>query len=573
MNPSPPGPPPAPLPPPGTPARGGTARVVGALLVLPALAGLAVSYVWPSLWTVWASFQRLSPVGGASSPAGSANYSHVAGEAATATAYALSLGLRPLLAVVVVAPLLAFAAHHAGKAGRWVTRVAVSIPMAAVAPAAVAAGWRLTRVQAGELATAAGAQAFVASVVWLSTFGVACGLGVTLFLATQRRTPDRRGATWPAGIAAGVVAALATVAVSLQTFTYPMLLTGGGPAKATVTPALALYSVGFRYADFGVAAAASTLLGLGVGGLGIVAAVVLLASRMRIRVAPATRTADVPRSPGSASVVVGWIATAVGLVGVLAIAGYGLWPWLSNLGGSPDTGPSTANLFTNTWLPPLLSTVVGVGVAAVAGYGIGALRPLGRFSELLLLPFAPWLLVGTAPLAVARFDTARSMGLVNSFLGLVPPVWLVVPALFIFTLLAAGQAEQRQAMLSDGVPPSAATRRTLLPALPMLALVAGATWLWQSQDALWPLLVATDTTYYTGPVQAFVQLAQQTAGRGSTSLAGVLPIPILVIAIVALAALQLLHLDRLSIHVGRNHPNPPPHKIPLPEGTAATSNP
>lgn len=537
-------------PPPRT-SDGATRVVVGLLLVVPALLALLVSYVLPTLWTLTTSFQRLKAFSGApGEPVGTANYSAVAGETATAMSYALSLAIRPLLVVVVVAPLLALAAHHAGKAGRWVTRLAVTFPMVAVTPAALAAGWRLASMERNDLGTVAGAQAFVSGAVWLSTFGLACGVGVTLFLATLRRTDGPRP-TWPAGVAVGVVAALATLAVVLQSFTYPMVITGGGPKRVTETPVIGLYRAAFQYVDWGTAAASSTILGLCVGALGLVATAVVLATRMRVQVTPATRT---PGKATGTGVVVGWIATGVGLIAVLAVTGYGLWPWLSHIGGESHGGPSTGTLFVNTWLPPLVSTMVGVGLAAVAGFGIGALRPLGRFSELLLLPFAPWLLVGTAPLVVARFDAARTGDRLNSFLALVPPVWLVIPALFVFTLLAAGQSRLRKRMLADGVPPSQATRRVLLPALPMVVLVGAATWLWQSQDLLWQLVIATSKEWLTGPVQAITQLGQYAYQRDTISLGAALPIPVLVVAAVALAVLQLLHLDRLSIRIGRDRP-------------------
>ncbi|WP_433240030.1 carbohydrate ABC transporter permease [Streptosporangium sp. CA-135522] len=54
---------------------------------------------------------------------------------------------------------------------------------------------------------------------------------------------------------------------TLQLFDEPLVLTGGGPADATLTPILYLYQVGFRQFDFGYAAAIAWVVVLIIGGL------------------------------------------------------------------------------------------------------------------------------------------------------------------------------------------------------------------------------------------------------------------------------------------------------------------
>ena len=92
------------------------------------------------------------------------------------------------------------------------------------------------------------------------------------------------------------------------------------------------------------------------------------------------------------------------------------------------------------WLLPVLGAIVSVGTAFLAALGIGGLRPLGRHSEWLLLVFSPWLFVGVAPLSIAGFDNARHLGLLNHFIGLVPPVLLSVPSLLVLTLFCRTRA-------------------------------------------------------------------------------------------------------------------------------------
>jgi hypothetical protein len=205
----------------------------------------------------------------------------------------------------------------------------------------------------------------------------------------------------------------------------------------------------------------------------------------------------------------------------------------------------------NTWLPPLVSTVVGVGLALLAGFGIGALRPLGRWSELLLLPFAPWLFVGLGPVALAGYDHARAADQLNSFAGLIPPSWLAIPALVIFTLVFRGQ----RARWPDGpeqVPESTGSfvRAMLRPTWAMIALVGGGTLLMRAQDLSWSPLVAADAEHLTGPLLALQQLAELPAHEVSVGL--VLPAVSVLLLAVALGALQLFFLERVALRVGRS---------------------
>src|SRR5262249_6202438 len=151
------------------------------------------------------------------------------------------------------------------------------------------------------------------------------------------------------------------------------------------------------------------------------------------------------------------------------VTGLGLLPWLRWLYDGPPVPPAdpvdAGEVFVNTWGPPILSTVVGVGLALVAAIGIGALRPLGRASEWLLLPFAPWLLVGSGPLIVHTADSLGRSGALNTWLGLVPRTWVVIPALFVLTLLLRGQRARWDRQRASGQPASLA-RIFILPVLP-----------------------------------------------------------------------------------------------------------
>ncbi|MEE3921810.1 hypothetical protein V2I01_36660 [Micromonospora sp. BRA006-A] len=283
------------------------------------------------------------------------------------------------------------------------------------------------------------------------------------------------------------------------------------------------------------------LLGL----LGLAAAGLILATRLRIefdgwRDGPAAREAE--SHSGRRPLLVG--LTAAALVVVLGVTVWASLPWLRNLSsgtGRLPNGVETSTVFANTWVPPLMSTLVAVTVAALAGFGIGALRPLGRYSELLLVPFAPWLFVGVGPLAVAGYERTEELGQLGLFLGLVPPVWLSVPALFAFTLLFRGRHAR-----------AGGTGRTLLlPALPMLAVTALPTWLAHAQSPLWATLVSRGPDSLTAPVLVQTVAGNRFGAGGELPLGLILPLPMLVLFVLLFAALMVGYLERLAIRVGR----------------------
>jgi ABC-type sugar transport system permease subunit len=515
--------------------------VVGLVLALAALYVLLFSYVQPTISTVQTSTRAstfLQDEQGES--VGLQNYAEVAQDLAAATRFAQSLALGPLVAIVVVAPLLAFAVHHAGRPTRLGTRLALTIPMVCFAPTAMAAAWRLGLT--GEISDW---QASYRYIFGLSTFGLVCGLGVTLYLATLRRRKADRP-TWPAGIAVGAIAAIAVVAVVLQTFTYTIVLTGGGPDNQTVTPIYTIYTDAFRFFELGVATAAATQVGIGLGVLGIGIALVVILTRMRIEVDPKPDSAT--PSPNLAA----GIFAGVGLLAVLAVAAYGLLPWATRLTqASVEGAPPASTIAINTWVPSLISAAVSVGVAALTALGIGMLRPLGRFSELLLLPFAPWLLVGLGPLGPAAFVAAQERGVLNTFPGLIPPVFLSVPALFVLTVLFRGQELRWRELAASGKSQGSGFMRALAPALPMVGLVGLATWLVQAQSVWWPLLAASEQSLWTGPLWLVQQLGASAANPDAIPIGLPLPVTGLVIFAVVLGIAQVLYLDRLAIRIGR----------------------
>ncbi|MCK2216716.1 sugar ABC transporter permease [Actinomadura sp. ATCC 31491] len=549
-------------------------RSIGWLLALPALLGTLITLVLPTAQTIWLSFQS----GGAITAhvfAGTENYADLLGGSRfwQVLGFTASLVGLPLLVSVVVAPLLALALDRGGAWPRRAGRVVLALAIVTFSPVGVAAGWvRALRAGAAssgatssgplglspaDLADPATAPGAVRLIVAAATFGVVCAVAVTAYLPALRG-----GAPTTAMLVVGVLVALATLAAGLQTFAIGTVLTQGGPRYSTATLAFLEYDNAFRLARFGPGASVATVIGALLGVLGIAATVVAVAARLRItltRPAPAPAPAPAAAAPAAAGPAPageaapgtvpgrrpGAAAVAVAAVALVLFAAVGVllaWPWISGvLAGAPGTAAQAVQdglrVQINTWVPATAGALVSVGVAYLAALGIGGLRPLGRRSEWLLLIFAPWLFVGTGTLGVANWQTLRNLGLIDTFLALVPPLLVSVPALFVLTLLCKGLAERDGGRDFFG--------GVVLPSLPMAGILAGAVTLVNAQDLLWPLLVVQEPGLFTATAAQAAQLGGFAAALPDVGLTT--PLAVVVLALAAAVAAQLLYLDRLAI--------------------------
>ncbi|MEV5327910.1 hypothetical protein AB0K67_27570 [Nonomuraea sp. NPDC052634] len=237
-------------------------------------------------------------------------------------------------------------------------------------------------------------------------------------------------------------------------------------------------------------------------------------------------------SPAPAGMAIGIAALAAAAVAAFLLT----WPWMDGALASRAGEAGTLRTQINTWLPALVGALVSVGVAYLAALGIGGLRPLGRASEWLLLIFAPWLFVGSGPLSVANWHNARSLGLIDTFAALIPPLLVSVPALLVLTLLCKGLAERTDRDFFSGV---------FLPSLPMAGILTGAVTLVNAHDVLWPLLVVQKPELHTAPVAQMIEAG--THARVAVDIGGATPLLVVAVALAALVAAQLLYLDRLTV--------------------------
>ncbi|MER6512335.1 sugar ABC transporter permease [Nonomuraea sp. NPDC001636] len=541
--------PPTPVPVPPAARPPASYRALGWLLAVPALLGTLITLVLPTVQTIVLSLHS----GGVLQPSrfvGLDNYGKVLGgeEFWRALGFTLSLTVGPLLVAVVVGPLLALALDRGGPPLRRAGLVVSSLAIVTFSPIGVAAAWLRGASPDGPgiatlaegLRDPATAPGTLRLVVVAATFGVVCALALTAFL------PALRGGTaGRATVVVGVLVALATVAVGAQAFSIGMALTRGGPERATQTLAGLQYDFAFRMAQFGPGAAVAALTGVLLGLLGIAAVVVAVAARLRVTVLPKRdRRGAFPGSEsGRARAGSGVVAGAVALALVVAVGLVCAWPWISGvLAGGDGAASGGLRAQVNTWVPAVAGALVSVGVAYLAALGIGGLRPLGARSEWLLLPFAPWLFVGTGPLGVADWQNMRNLRLVDTFFALFPPLLVSVPALLVLTLLCKGLAERNDRDFFGGV---------LLPSLPMAGVLAGAVTLVNAQDVLWPLLVAQSPELFTVPV---AQMGRLGGFHGVPDVGASTPLLVVVVALAAVVAAQLRYLDRLAVSVNGSRP-------------------
>ena len=503
------------------------------------------------MWTVWTSLHRVKPLDlTVQGDAGFFNYSAVfRGGFWGSVGVALLLGAGPLVLMAIVAPLLAGAAHVAGTGARWVTRGLLALPLACFAPLPIALAWS---VEHRHDFSGPDAAAALSAAVLLMVAGLVTGVGVTLFLAALRQR-DRGRAPIAAVAVVWGLGVLTVLAVTLQQFTFPYAITHGGPRDATRTPVLMMVQQAYARYSLGTGAAVVTLIGILVGVLGLAATLLLVLTRARLEVDPAYRSAEQPTG-WTAGRIVAAVLAGVGLLIVLVITLIGLLPWLrhaGNQGTLPDK-ISAGTVLAHTWVPPLISTVVGVGVALLAAVGIGVFRPFGRWSYLLLLPFGPWLFVGPALLALPTFGHGGSDSAAGALTRLIPPSLVTIPALFVLTLLLHGQQRRR---IAAGLGATAGLAKTLvLPVLPMVALVGGVTWLVQAQDLFWSYSQVQDPK--DGPAQLLllVQFEQTFGIANRLSYGLVLPLAVVVVLFLAALALQWGYLDRVALRVGEDRP-------------------
>ncbi len=544
--------------------------VLGLILLVPALQAGISTLVLPSLQTLQYSTRNIS---GFSSPdtapqVGSANYEQLVNDPAFANALNFTqtiVGERVLITAVLPL-LLALALNEFGRRTRIGMRLLFSIPMALYMPALGLIAWRLASNPQGAallgtpnpLTSATGARTALLLIDGLQTFMVACGLGLIVYLIALRGSGDS-APTWPRVRVPLLVTWLASlgaaIAYGLQIFEEPYILTNGGPVNSTQTLGLILFRQTFQNFRFGVGAEMALILLIAVGLIGLIVGVIVIASGLRLESVPPEKPIGMGGSARSSLailslVVLGTIALIISVYAmlpyILALVGKLNLPGAS---GSPE-GTIPADVLINTVLPPIVGVIAfQLPIAYVGALAIGALRPLGRRSEWLLLPFSPWLFITALSLMLPEWLNARNIGILNTLGGLTAGhAVLNVPMLFILTLFFKGQTRRWQAGEShDG---ASFARTVILPSLPLALALAGIAIAVGQQSLLWPLIATNSKALFTAPLAAIALQSSFSATNGIASVLAQFILPTFVIYLAGLVVFQLFVADRLAAVTG-----------------------
>ncbi len=525
--------------------------LLGLLLLLPAAVCCGTSLAGPTVQTVIYSLNNVSPIGPGQF-VGAQNYARLPALPGLGgvVGFTLAIAIVRLLAVAVVPPVLGLAAAALSGWLRGGLRLLFILPLALFAPTALAAGWALSERGPGSpLSTPAAARFLVLSIDGLAALGVACGLGLMACVAARHAGAERdpqAAATRGPAVVVWVVMAAAALASGLQAFSLPFVLTGGGPAQATTTLAIVQYRLAWVQFRFGPAAAMATITIAILAVLGLVVWGMVVLGRVGLEVAP--RDTLPARSVGAA-IVIALVAA------VLALA---LWyssqaPMVQALFvglGAPQGAAAPfaqPEVLPNTFLPPLAVLLIQLPVAYLAALGIGALRPLGRASEWLLLPFSPWLFVTIGPLSLAAFMSLRDMKQLNTTAALLPPILVSVPMLFVLTLFFKGAARHWQAARAGGASTLSAFFRLVIgPSIPLALLLGGLGMLVSSQELLWSAIASTQhLTVSVAIAKVLGQLSASPAGVAAGIRLAVRPA--FGLTLVVVAVLDLFYVDRLAL--------------------------
>lgn len=493
-------------------------RVVGWIGVVVLYLLALWQLVIPSVATLLQSMSSGNPIRGSGTPVGLQNWSDVMPQLAPALGFSI-LAVLPVTIIAAVLGLVIGAGMAPEQPLARLTRILVGVLGALFVPLGIG----LSRfMAAGAISSPADARSFVIVSVTLAALPLLTAAFATAFAAVLAGDAPGRGVATVSLL--GIAGALA---LGPQLLDVPLAFTGSGPAGATDTPMLLAYRQGFQMLDFGRGSAVSGAVLLLAGLLGIVAVLALVLGRMRLGVHDHDeRSNGAGRRGGGAAGIVPGVAAIVALLAALALH---LPVLTGGFGAAPDAATPPGSPALATWVPSALGVLLQVGIALLGGAAIGWCRPAGKHSMWLLLPLAPWLFVGPGPLMLHTFGQFQQLGLVNTWLALVPSPLVVVGAVVVMTLVFAGLRER----------PHPGRRAVGAAAIG----AAGVLLLTQSQSLLPALGLSTDTLNATAPM-TFLRMLRMVGSQGGDSgwlLAMLYPLPafLLVAALGVLAQLGM----------------------------------
>lgn len=171
-------------------------------------------------------------------------------------------------------------------------------------------------------------------------------------------------------------------------------------------------------------------------------------------------------------------------------------PTLENYRSVADVVPLTTYV-RNSLLVATASTVTNCLFGAMAGYALARMRFRGRGVVLALV--VSTLVIPFEVILISVFLVTRSLGLVNSLVGVVLPHAVTALSIFIMRQgFLALPAEIEEAGRVDGANEWQLFRRIALPSVrSQLAVVGIFSFIFAWDDFLWPLIVLRDPANYT----------------------------------------------------------------------------
>jgi ABC-type sugar transport system permease subunit len=544
--------------------------IIGVILVLPAILCCLTEVLIPTARTLLLSWQKVNLVSaGEAEFVGFQNYSHLfsAGPFFSALGFTFTFVVAHLFVAAIIPPLLGWSMSQFGRPVRWSVRLLLTTPLVLFMPVAIAVTWQMAYQPVNGLFASDGsplanpetAPSALLLVSSLYVMGLAGAIGVMIYPPLWQR-PTSQKVIKPFIVVWGLNI-LATLALTLPLFTLPFMMTRGGPINSTQTLGLLYYLFAFQQLNFGPAAALMTLLLAIIILLGLAAGLLIILTRLRLSLVNANRP-SIPPETVTSSATNKTLPLAMLIVTLLITGGacaysaipYG-WAITQSFGeegfGRLFEQISMGRVVINTIIPPAIATFIQLVVAYLAGLGIGAMRPLGKYSDWLLLLFSPWLFVTILPLSLVSFMGARDFATLNTFVGLMPPILLSVPVLFIFALFFSGQSSRWPAALAGGV--SSFFKFLILPSLPLAGVMLLLMLFFGWQDFIWPLLVATNRDNATLSVAAAQLQNQFMMGAGSNLVAAaitLLIVPMVLFFFIAFALAHIFYLDKLAWQTG-----------------------
>jgi len=544
--------------------------VLGVLFLLPALFCCLFQLVIPTVSTFLMSFQEIDPFRFKATYVGLNNYADVFGseQFGRAAGFTLAMLLVRVLVIALVPILVAWAAAHFGPRLRLGLRILFTLPVVLFAPVAIAATWFMFLnptngffpLEGSWVANATSARSTLLFIDALYLFGLASALGLTVYLPLWRRSADTFQPTfrevWKPLRAIWALGILATIVLTLSTFSLSLVLTKGGPTGSTNTLGTLFYQFGFTHLTFGPAASVASLILFVTLILGTVAGLLVILNRLRLDLVdkePAQETTAQPISPTGSRVLPGiLVLLALGICLFSALPFGWLIPQAlggDGLGHLLEMIPEQRVLI-NTFLPPAVTATLQILITYLTALSIGALRPLGKRSEWLLLLFSPWLFISVLPLGLVHYLSAREAGIIGSLAGSLSPIRFSIPALFVLTIFFAGRASQRQGETTAGESQDVTLffEQFILPSLPLAVVLWLLLIFFNGQDLIWAALVSSPERFNVN--LWLLQLVGRFGGAGGMLAAAItyFVLPVCIFFFICLALFQVYYLDRLVLY-------------------------